>query len=249
MYIWDQYQDNVRLPHNLSDEEFLALYILQLKHLFRYEISAIKNLDLEYIAMSDAYIREFELANSLVVQDDLITVTNSILLSPEIFEQERAIIENQELQDSFFIFKKSNSKSLSNYVVRKRSIINPSTNNPLGIAIVMARCAAGFMRKEYIKQIFGLSRNRFKFDSYKLTDAEQQIAFCLYLGYHSRKEIAGILSSISDSTFNETRIKNIFKALYEKFECNTPGQIIQLLTKFEVDINIPPFIGEGSYPL
>ena len=79
-----------------------------------------------------------------------------------------------------------------------------------------------------------------------LTTQQQQIVFCLCLGYHSRKEIALILSKARNEQVSARRVKSELNALYEKSECSTAGDLIQSF--FETGIEVPVnLVNESNY--
>lgn len=240
MFILDQYK-NQKLK-SYTNEEYLALQIWQLENTFRNNAGAIKDINLNYIAMSKLYAEEFEL--TLDVSDDYIIFNNHPLLNDEIKKQEQLVIENCEVQDSLFIYKPSTIRSLLCYPMRKRPIINPTTNDIIGILVIAIKYKVGEFRAQYLKHVIGVNK-KIEFNiPEKLTDVQQQIILCLLHGYNSRKEIAKIISSSTKNEVNEIRIKNLLSTLYDKFECNSSAQLIQIITKYPFEFELPRDLAE-----
>jgi|GEM_PF-5268538 len=235
-------------PANYNNDEYLAWQIWLLEGIFQNTLMSIKNANLDFIAASDSYVQEFELAHN---KDDVNEgfLYNAKLSTTEICEQEYNILENQVFQDSVFLYKASNSKSLSTYVMRKRAIINPANNQGVGILIVAKKFILGEFRIPFLKQFLGMNK-KMKLPNADLNSQQQQIMLCLLYGYHSRKEIAAILSQSSTTAINETRIKNLLSNLYDKFECSTPTQLMQQINLHEIELEIPIDLAkEGNYQI
>lgn len=233
----------------LSNEKFLALQLWELKHVFYNEASAIKNAKLEFVGFSNQFAAEFHLDASALGRS-LVDIANiDPRVSLEITEQEQDIINTGQLSDTVFNF--TYNKSLTNYFIRKRPLINPATGDVVGIIIFAIKFDPLEQRKVVLNNFLRKILPRQTVNSEKLNEAQQQIVTCLLMGFHQRKEIASILSNITDKEFSETRIKNSLHTLYQKFSCNSPGELINLIAasgdiEFKLSgIKIP----DGSHPV
>lgn len=248
MYRLDHLSKQNLESKSYSDEEYLAFQIWLLGNIFQDTLMSVKDAKLDFVAASDSYVREFEIVHN-GMNTDTISLYNAKLATPEICEQEYNILENQIFQDSVFLYKSSNSTSLSTYVMRKRAIINPDNNQAVGILIVAKKFVMGEFRVPFLKQFLGMSK-KMKLPHADLNSQQQQIMLCLLFGYHSRKEIAAILSQASTAAINETRVKNLLSNLYDKFECSTPRQLIQQINQYGIELEIPMNLAkEGSYQI
>ena len=127
------------------------------------------------------------------------------LTSTAVCAQEQRIIDDLVVQESTYILNKNDKKLY--FAVRKRPLVNPSTQNVVGILVVALKVAPFYFRGEHIKQAIKLSFSKNTAGKISLSEQQQQIVYCLLLGFHSRKEIAEILSHVTDEIFSETRIK------------------------------------------
>lgn len=219
----------------MTNDEFLRFQITQFQQLFHSELLAIKNADLEYIAFSESFATEFGLNESHLGthgSDDIDETAKGI-----IFNQELQIINSLGYQDSSYFYKKENSFKMCG--MRKRQLINPVTGDPVGLAIVASKFDPGFMRKVFMRKLFPRPiKPDPSFDA-NLTDHQQQIAFCLLIGFHSRREIAQILHAGVDTAISENKIKHSLRRLYHKFECNSTSQVLNLIAHNFINISFP----------
>ena len=164
-----------------------------------------------------------------------------------IYAQEEKLIKNHEFQDSIYLLRKG--KDVIDYIMRKHPLINPATNTCVGILINTRRFVPGLFRRILLNKFMTIPKLQLNTSYPELSKQQQQIVFCLLLGFHSRKEIATLLSSISNSEYSETQIKNALQALYNKFECHTPGQLLDLITIGEIPVELPAgILPTGNYP-
>lgn len=230
-----------------TDEEFLQTEINHLGNIFRGEMISIKNTSLEYIAFSEEYATEFNLDDSALGTNKAMSDQVDIKIQSEIINQEHRIIKELSLQDSTYFYKKNNKTTFC--AMRKRRLINPTTQRVVGLFIVASKIDPGIIRKHIVRQLLPWNSKNIAQINTNLTKQQQQIAFCLLLGFHSRREIADILSQLNKSDFNETSVKNGLQALYQKFECNTTSSLLKLIVDSSSMIEISvDFIPEGSYP-
>ena len=230
----------------MTNEEYFISQLWQLKHVFFNEAAAIKNSTLEYIAFTDQFASEFNLdENSL--GSTLDTLNKEV--AEKIKHQELDIISQQKSQDTIYHFNQDGK--LQTYIMRKKPLINPTTKDVLGIIIFAKRFDASVSRKLFVKQILGMHPVHQVLPDNDLSEQQQQIITCLLLGFHHRKEIASILANITDKSYSEARVKNELQTLYQKFKCNSPGELLNLIVTIGqapiqfTGINIP----EGSHTI
>lgn len=219
----------------MTNDEFLRFQISQLQQLFHSELLAIKNIDLEYIAFSESFATEFGLDESHLGthgNDNIDEIAKNIIST-----QEQQIINSLGYQDSSYFYKKENSFKMCG--MRKRQLINPFTGDSVGLAIVASKFDPGFMRKIFMRKLFPRPVKLEPNFSVNLTDHQQQIAFCLLIGFHSRKEIAQILHAGVNPNISENKIKHSLRMLYHKFECNSTSQVLNLIAHNIIDVSLP----------
>lgn len=219
----------------MTNEEFLRFQISQFQQLFHGELVAIKNIDLKYIAFSNSFAAEFNLNESHLGTyggDDIDETAKSM-----IFNQEQQIINSLGYQDSSYFYKKDNSFKMCG--MRKRQLTNPFTGDPVGLAIVASKFDPGFMRKVFMRKLFPRPVKLEPSFNVNLTNHQQQIAFCLLIGFHSRKEIAQILHAEVNPDISENKIKHSLRMLYHKFECNSTSQVLNLIAHNIIDPSLP----------
>ena len=246
MYISDDYKSNLEKLPILNNYDFMVSQIWHLKHLFHNDIAFIKDINHTLVAYTTPFWNEF-ISNKNSPSNKINEIFN--LADDEynnILLQEQQIINTGMHQDSIFLHK--NVTGVSNYVLRKRPLINPANNNCLGIQINMTRFTPGVFRKYLSNIILGHTRKKIVLNDTQLTQQQQQIIFCLLLGFHSRKEIANLLSNITQTEHNEIKIKNSLQALYNKFECNTTTQLMDLIIDSEIKMEWPENLPTGQFP-
>lgn len=247
MFISNKYQTKIQKVY--TNDEYLALQIWKIENIFQDTPGAIKDINFNYIAMTEAYAKEFEITIKQDCDKYLSTNTNHKLFTTEIKEHESKIINNLEVQDSVFIYKPSTFQKPLSYIMRKRPIINPSTNDVLGIFIAAKQHQVGSFRAQFLRHMFSLNKsNNIQITKNQLSDEQQRIILCLLYGYQSRKEIADIISENSSQQVNTIKIKNLLSSLYDKFECSTLSQLLQEIAKQPLEFNfIMDLVEEGNY--
>lgn len=246
MFIANNYQKDIDNLPNLTDHEYMTLQIWLLKNVFNNQIASIKNNNHEFVAFTDKFATEFG------ANDDLLCKAASLLPGMndndyiEIHNQEEMIIKSREFQNSMYLLKKDNK--VINYIMRKHPLVNPATNNCVGILINTRRFIPDLFRRVMLSKFIPLPKSNLETCPPELSEQQKQVAFCLLLGFHSRKEIATVLSTMNKSEYNETQIKNTLQALYNKFECHTPGQLLDLISAGKISIELPAsIILTGNY--
>lgn len=248
MYIVKQLQSDVITQRHMSNEEFLQHEIYELYNIFRDEMFSIKNIDLEYVAISEKFAEEFGLDASYLGSSKSMPDGVNGKIQADMIEQERGIIEELSSQYSAYFYKKDNKVTFC--AMRKRRLINPFTKDVVGIFIVATKVDPGIVRKHMVKNLFQKPAKYTTEIPTNLTKQQQQIIFCILLGFHSRKEISGLLTQMTNEKYSETRIKNALQGLYQKFECNTTSGLLTMISHDQIKIDFPAgLVLEGSYPV
>lgn len=225
MLILDQYKSTSHISHRTqSNKEYLATQVWQLKCVFASEISAIKDINLEYLAFSKPFAEAFKFNESFL--DRPMSISNSI--EREIAEQEQRILVDKVMYDSLYQFKPE--PNIEMYLMRKRPLINPVTGDCVGISILAAKLDIAKQRRVVLKYFMGQQiSSESVLSTPELTDQQQQIIACILLGFQQRKDIAKILENITDNAYDEVRIKNQLQGLYQKYKCASLNELVNLV--------------------
>lgn len=222
MLILDKYKSSNFISQ--SNEEFLITQVWNLKHIFFNEISAIKNMNLEYIAFSEPFAEAFQFNQGML--DKRLKVNNKV--DQEIIQQEQALLQSKVQHDTIYQFK--HQQHIDTYIMRKRPLINPANNECVGLLILAAKADITFRRRLMLKHFMGGDVSHSSMlPQADLTKQQQEIITCLLLGFQQRKEIAIILESINGTRYNERGIKQRLEELYQKFDCTSLHELMDLV--------------------
>jgi hypothetical protein len=249
MFIAEKYSTALNSLAVMSNEEFVVHQIWHLQHVFTNDIAAIKNTDCEFIAFTKAFAEEFEAGSDLLGKTAVsIYAEFEAHIYENINHQELEIIKTAKSEDYLYLHKKNDTIIV--YAVRKRPLVNPSTGDCVGILINTIKLKPNAFRGVLDNQVLHNSKSKSVLIEIGLSKLQQQIMFCLLLGFSSRKEITNKLSSLTGLEYNETQVKNSLQALYHKFECNTPGQLVDMVTSGKIKLDIPAdMLPTGAFPL
>ena len=248
MFIAANYKAEISKVPDLTGQQFMATQIWQLQHVFHNEMASIKNSEHKFVAFSQKFAAEFGADESILGETAALLPGMDQVNYAAIYKQEELIFATHEFQDSIYLLKKNHE--LINYVLRKHPLVNPTTKVCVGILINTSRVMPGMFRKLMVNKFVPFMRSSSSIINSTLSEQQRQIAFCLLLGFHSRKEIAALLSSMTQLEYSETRIKNSLQALYNKFDCNTTGQLLNLIATGHINVELPAnLLFSGNFPL
>ncbi|MBP9742630.1 MAG: hypothetical protein KBD37_04650 [Burkholderiales bacterium] len=237
-FVYKKFTHLIEELPSLSDDQFLAWQILQLDFIFKHEIAAIKNISGEFLAFTQFFATEFNVTPDLLGKTGkFISPDFDVQIYEHVDVQEKFVINKLKPQRSLCIFRKNNIIMI--YDMYKRPLVNPATNNVLGVHVIISKYIPNAIRQIIDKKLFKSHQYSINLANCTLSHLQNQIIFCLLLGYTTRKEITNILIYLTGTECSENRVKNALQALYEKFECNTPGQLIDLVISRQININIP----------
>ncbi len=241
MIINDKYSGCFNITQTYSNEIFLALQIWQLQHVFCSEISAIKNPQLEFLAFSNEYAEAFHLSQEALGKKIKDIKIVSQAMCKEIETQELNIIATGKSEDHLFHF--TYGKQYTSYIMRKWPLINPATNDIVGILILATKFDVLQSRRLFLNYMLRKVYKAQQASDMRLTEQQRQIVACLLLGFHSRKEIALLLSGITNTYHSEIRIRSELHTLYQQLNCNNIGELLNLIAVAEgMQLNIPGVI-------
>ena len=148
---------------------------------------------------------------------------------------QKILYKSHKALDAIYVHKHANETV--SYLVRKRILRNPYTKEIIGIFGNMEPFTPGYFRKIYlqlIKQTFNMPSK----PQFKLNKLQNEIIFCLLMGFSTRKEIASVIGFFSGE-HDEHKVKNALYGLYEIFECNSASILLNNVLLNDVDITIP----------
>ena len=166
-------------------------------------------------------------------------------INNQLLEQESRLHKTNNPLDLIYIHQ--HIKNTICYLVRKRIIKNPYTNNIIGIHVNMEEFIPGHFRKIFL-QVAMPNINLPTNAKITLTKAQNEIVFCIFLGFYIRKEIVAILSLYLNVQYSEHKVKNEITALYTKLECNSISSLFNTLLLNNVNITIPDgILSQGAF--
>lgn len=225
MLILDKYKFNQSIVQ--TDSEYLVEQIQHIRDIFSNETIALKNTNLEYLAFSRMFADTFGFDERILDSANDLDPSNKS--QREVIGLERQVILNKVANDSTYQFKLDKQTNI--YLMRRRPLINPSTNNCVGILIIARRIDPAVNRRVILKYFMGKSEVGMSEPlTTEVTEYQQQIINCMLLGFYQRKEIALMLKNMTNVESSEWQIKRQIQDLYQKFRCNSPSELINLIT-------------------
>lgn len=210
-----------------DDSEFLALHIWQIMNYPPDEMALIKNHYCEFLAITDKMAEEFNLTDDILGKTFKAALNVPTEIRDEVVHQEQHLIKTISRQTSFYFYRNQDGITKS-YMVRKRALVNPDSCNVVGIIVNTEPASPNLMRRFLITQD-NLPKKISTPDGSNLTLLQKQIVLCLLTGINSRKEIAQLLSRLTDNEISDIKIKNSLQNLYKEFNCNTVQQLTDSL--------------------
>lgn len=229
----------------LSDAEFLAKYCRSAHIVFNHgenEMVFIKDNNHEVVYMSLGYRNAFPTE----------TLDPSLREDPQAYEKELAVAKTQDEK-----IKQTRQSKTYIYIddyqhishVYKRPIINPNTNNFVGILGIVQH----FLLPNILKLICKI--NDIKLDTpvleslkYELTERQSMVLF-LYVNKYSNTEIADIMSIIGYK-ISKSRVNDHLENLKYIFQVKTKEELIEKAVLMNYHLLIPrQFLKSGSYEL
>ena len=243
---------------SLSDDDYLS-QLITYTHLYRKnDICSIKDTNSTYLAVTSAFtdLMCFNGITSIIGKSDKNMPSTISKFASTIYDQERAIEQSRVTMQTLDVFEyPSGFNALKS---RKEPIINPTTSNVLG-TFTSSNTLGSDSNLKTIIDIHHIKFGKYpsinitynNSSSYKLTQTELNILFCICLGINNRKDIANFLSVIYKRTVGaETTIHDTFRRLYKKLNCNTPMQLLEFTIYNNLHLQIPQaFLPAGSYVL
>lgn len=254
-------EKSTKMNNIQSDKEFFNNFIASSQTVFDYieDITIIKDHEFKFKYASPNYlsyineIHGFDKQLEDIKGKSLSEVVNDLQLDGNLCQD----INNEE--ESIKFTRKSTRfvQAIRNYpkvcIVFKRPIINPVTDNFVGILIHISALAMPNILKTLLKvnrksNYLVRSNSSYNQLEYKLTE-KQHIVLFLYLHRYSAAEISSILGTL-DYKMSNSRINDHLEALKFIFHVKTKDQLIEKALAMNYDLLIPgALLKEGSYPL
>lgn len=250
------------MDHIESDQEFLDSFVASSKTLFDCmgDNVHIKDHEFKYRYASASYLTFFNKVYGFEKQEEdllgqtLKEVIDSFGLAKRNLYEDLAKQE-EELKSTRISTKLV--QAVANYpqviVAHKRPIINPASDNFVGIMTHFSTLAMPNILKTILKvnrksSYIVSNDSNYERLEYSLTE-KQHIVLFLYLHRYSAAEIASILGTI-DYKMSNSRINDHLEALKYIFRVRTKDQLIEKALAMDYDLLIPrALFKEGSYLL
>lgn len=234
---------NTSIVTKLSDAEFFDKYCRSAHIVFNYgeeQMIFIKDKNHEIVYMSLAYRNAFpsESLEPALKQD------------PQAYEKELAIAKAQDervkhTQQSQTFLYIDDYQHISH--VHKRAIINPYTNNFIGIlGIVEHLLLPNILKLIYKINNIPLATSSFKELNYELTERQAMVLF-LSINKYSSTEIADIMTIIGYK-ISRSRVNGHLESLKYIFQVKTREALTEKAVAMNYHLLIPrQFLKAGSY--
>lgn len=241
----------------LSDEEYLEQKILSIYRFKSDTVCGIKDHDSVYIASSNASAKllGFCEVKKIVGKKDE-DIPCKLARDAEIFFMQDREIE-QTRSTRHYLNTYEYFSGVLPLKCSKTPIINPATNNVLGVYYEGNQ----LLINNILQIIFDLHGNRFGYYSslylgnnpkqFNLTNREQEVLYCICLGFSTRKAIANLLSYIHNREIRvNTIVDEVFKGLYRKLPCKSTAQLLEFAVANKLYLHIPKqFIPLGTFEM
>jgi hypothetical protein len=240
----------------LSDKEFFDNFSQSCEAMFEYldDTVIVKDHEFKFKYASPAYFKllnqDTPLSKGDIIGKDMISmkVRPNEELIKSMAKQDELVKQNRARQRFMHI---DNHKAI--YVVFKRPIINPATDNFLGIITNITTLAMPNLMKMLFKihntNNYIMSNDRNDNDlEYTLTE-KQHIVLFLYLHRYSAAEISSLLGTL-DYKMSNSRINDHLEALKFIFRVKTKDQLIEKALAMNYNLLIPrALLKEGCYSM
>lgn len=240
----------------LTDEQYLEEYLKSFYVQFNDELAAIKDLNSNYIAITNEYakILGFKHHAELINLSDSHALARTVQYVDSFHKQDRlaetsrkeiTCLDNHEYAHGFDVL-----------LFNKKPIINPDTNNVLGtrlrghrpLMLSPIKIALDMQNAPSEENQHNLIIGNFITNEIELTDL-QHIVLYLTIHNYSQGDIERVSAHL-DLKISEETAKNTLKKLRHKFKANSKEQLISAARKVGLHIAIPAkLFKEGSFIL
>lgn len=243
-----------------SDKEFFDNFVASSRTVFDYigDNIHIKDHEFKYRYASPGYLTFFNNIYSFEKQEeDILGQTLSEAIDNFGLPQKN-LYDDLAKQEEELKSTRKNTRLLQAtpnhpqvYIVYKRPIINPASDNFVGLMTHFSTLTMPNILKTLLKvnrKSSYLISNDSNYDSleYSLTE-KQHIVLFLYLHRYSAAEISSILGTL-DYKMSNSRINDHLEALKYIFHVKTKDQLIEKALAMDYDLLIPrALLKEGSY--
>lgn len=225
------------------------------------DIATIKNHEFKLTSVTPSYINFINDIHKSKLQEKEILSNSLAEITSKLETNNENILQDIELEEVEIKSTRKNIRSIQIfnnhpkvYIVFKRPIINPTTNNFIGILTHISTLAMPNILKILLKinrkPTHNLANNNYKHDrlDYKLTE-KQHIVLFLYLHRYSAADISSILGLL-DYKMSNSRINDHLESLKFIFRVKTKDQLIEKALAMDYNLIIPrALMKEGSYRL
>ena len=244
--------------HPLCDREYFERTIIDAYRFNSNKIFIVKDPSSVYAAVSPIFAQMIgcSIETALNKKDEEIPYRNVAELAETFYSQDREVIQTKTAKHILDVIHYNNGLAVLKVV--KEPIINPATNNVLGIFY----SATEFKVNTVLSTILTLHGSKFgqnhsgidispiNLNTTNLTELEFDILYCICLGINTTGAINKLLSCIYNISLHDANIDEAFYGLYEKLSCNNHLQLLEFAIANKLHLKIPrkilPF---GSFDL
>jgi len=238
-----------------NDKEFMEDYLKVFFKFSQHKIQAIKSLESKYITATAQFM---ELIGIQSIESIIDVADENLQCSMSNFainykNQDRRVVKSRKMLTTLEIQEFAINTGL--YIFCRKPIINPNTNNVLGICIT----AKPFIVNNLLEVVFNIYRPQQPQSKFltqyicpRITLGKKQldVLFCLYIGIKEYKAIANLISLVTGENYTEHLVRAAIKPLYLKFQVNSCDQLIEEVIKHKLYRYFPStFIKLGSYEI
>lgn len=249
----DIYQDNL---YPYTDHEYMAQTVSAMYRSYSNNyLCAIKNNNSVYLAASESFVKSVGMTQENIIGKTELDFKCSIKNYHQIFYNQDRLVEKVRQKLRFLDIHPYKNGTLA-YITRKAPIINPATNNVLGVYLISSTLKPN-MTNKIIKDIHQFNiledyNHLIYLSDVKFSPREVEIMFCISIGIVERKKIALFLSEIHGKSIkHDATVKSSLKAIYNKIpNINSISDLSNYIERNNLNGQIPPsMLKIGSYPL
>lgn len=244
LQIWNN-QKRKQLP----DKEFLEEFVLAFYEIFFNEMASIKNNKSQYIATTTSFANLIGVAvQDIILKTDAEIPSKFSKYADLFYEYDRAV--EQLKKPISFLDINEYFNSIGAYVFHKKPVINPHTNNVLGVLYYVEQ----YKVTNLLNMLRKMHNPKSKIDHVgrpvKLGTKQSEVLFCILLGIKGDKVIAHFINEIKGSCYTQQTVSNAVKELYKKFDTNDRYSLLQQAIAQNFHLQIPiSLVKYGRYVL
>lgn len=245
------------MKDSISDADYFKQFCAGVDIVFNSqndEVAFVKDHDFIYRGVSEGFISTFYRGEKISANDILGKASGDqpkFIKNPQYLTaiQKEDQLVHDTLKTHRFLFIDNNNTI---FIVTKRPVINPATNNFVGIFA----CMRNFMHPHILNLIYKMNGVKFGMANanqtmplkFELTERQHMVLF-LYVNKYSNTEIASIMGILGQK-LSAGRVNDHLENLKYIFAVKSKEQLIEKAISYKYHLFIPrKFLKPGSYLL